>query len=97
MVELIMMEKDPSTVLHYSGHIQNTALKLENGHSKQVDYARNAQVLVKVEKLRLKDLSTWLLPSFPFGLKRQNNYLNLVPTILPSLTDMAAAHRVRAS
>lgn len=90
LVELIMMEKDPSIIFNYSGHIKNTALKLETVIRSMVDYARNAHILVKVEKFRLKDLIDEVIAELSFWPEAARiNYLNLVPDDLTLMTDKA--------
>ena len=90
LVELIMMEKDPATVLSYSNHIKSTALKLETVIRSMVDYARNTHALVKAEKFRLKDLIDEVVAELSFWPEAiRINYLNLVPDDLVIMSDKA--------
>ena len=90
LVELIIMEKNPTTILQYSGHIKNTALKLETVIRSMVDYARNAHVLVKAEKFHLKQLIDEVVSELSFWPEAAKiNYLNLVPDDLMIISDKA--------
>ncbi len=90
LVELIMMEKDPSTILSYSNHIKNMALKLETVIRSMVDYARNTHALVKAEKFCLKDLIDEVVGELSFWPEAiRINYLNLVPEDLMIMSDKA--------
>ena len=90
LVELINMEKDTSTVLSYSNHIKNTALKLETVIRSMVDFARNTHALVKAEKFSLKGLIDEVIAELSFWPEAARiNYLNLVPEDLVITSDKA--------
>ena len=90
LVELINMEKNPATVLQYSNHIKNTAMKLETVIRSMVDYARNTHALVKTERFCLKDLIDDVVAEVSFWPEAAKiKYFNLVPEDLMIMNDKA--------
>jgi signal transduction histidine kinase len=80
LIEVIHLEKDPDNVYTYTGHINNTVLKLEAVIRSMVDYSRNVHIQVKPETFSLYDLMVEVIDELAFSPSHSKLvFMNLIP------------------